>query len=68
MSLLTKPFGESSTKRHNDQVISEEELAAADVSPGVREGLPSAGEQGLGENAAGGLGRHLGLVSTTFLM
>lgn len=29
---------------------------------------PQVGEQGLLENSAGGLGRHLGLVSTTFLI
>jgi len=68
MSLLSKPWGDSSTKDHGDQLVSEEELAAADVSPGLRDGLPQAGEQALGENSTGGLGRHLGLVSTTLLM
>lgn len=31
-------------------------------------GGPHVGEQGLEENAKGGLGRHLGLLSTTALM
>lgn len=34
----------------------------------ANDGTPTAGELALEESAAGGLGRHLGLFSTTFLM
>jgi len=66
-SLLSKPFGEAPTKENVDEVISEDK-ATSDISPGLRQNAPQAGEQDLGENAVGGLGRHLGLTSTTFLM
>jgi len=66
-SLLSKPFGDDPTKQDVDEVISEDK-ATSDISPGVRQNAPHAGEQDLGENAVGGLGRHLGLTSTTFLM
>lgn len=41
---------------------------ALDPASDISAAAPQTGEQALSENTSGGLGRHLGLFSTTFLM
>ena len=62
LTALKKSFQENyGTVQEASSSDTSEETAADDVAPAV-------GELALEEDAAGGLGRHLGLFSTTFLM
>ncbi|KAF2158238.1 amino acid transporter [Myriangium duriaei CBS 260.36] len=66
ISTLKRPFSQPNATDLGKTPSTESDIHRDDIDSS--EALPQVGEQRLDENTAGGLGRHLGLFSTTFLI